>query len=258
MVQNSPERAAQLLVAVRQGQERLKDLPEDLRPRSTEQAYAIQDGVIRLLGPIGGWKVSPKSGHAEPGCSPISAALIQASPASLAQSAVPGAEIEVEIEIEIEIAVTLGHDLPPRATPYTPEDLRAAIAALHPAVELLSSRFRDRRAAAPLSLLADSQSNAAVVLGAGLAEWEGLDLREVAMHLRLDREQVAAVNGGAGIEDVLAALAWLANHAAARTGGLRKGEVVITGARIGPWSRGDATEVEADVAGLGTVAITFT
>ncbi|UFN48266.1 fumarylacetoacetate hydrolase family protein [Roseomonas sp. OT10] len=246
---NDAERAAALLLEARRGGAPLEDLPVALRPTGIGQAYAIQDAVIRQTGRIGGWKVGPRRGDADPSCAPIGAELIHASPARFA--AMPGAEIEVEI------AVTLGRDLPPRETPYAADDLREAIATLHPAIELLGSRFRDRKAASALSVVADSQSNAAVVLDPGRADWQGLALESVGMRLRLDGAEVATVAGGADTANVLSALAWLADHAAARTGGLRRGDVVITGARLGPWPRGAATDVEAEVAGLGTVGIAF-
>jgi 2-keto-4-pentenoate hydratase len=244
------EQAARLLVGARRGGHRLAELPEELRPATIGQAYAIQDAIIRQLGPIGGWKVGPRRGNVDPSCAPLSAALIHASPGHFAPGEVPAAEAEVEI------AVKLGRDLPPRGKAYGPDDLREAIVAIHPAIELLSSRFVDRKVAAPLSVIADSQSNAAVVLGEELADWRGLDLGRVAMRLRLGGVEVARTEGGPGTEEVLGALAWLADHAAARTGGLKKGDVVITGARVGPWPLGEAA-TEAEATGLGRVTVDF-
>jgi 2-keto-4-pentenoate hydratase len=244
------EQAALLLVGARQGGHRLADLPEDVRPATIEDAYAIQDAANRHLGPVGGWKVGPRRDGEEPRCAPISAELIKSSPATLSRSQTPAAEAEVEI------AVKLGRDLPPRRHPYTADDLRAAIASVHPAIEVLSSRFLDRKAVAPLTAIADGQSNAAVILGEGRCDWAALDLGTVAMRLRLDGKEVKATQGGSATEDMLAALAWLADHAAARDGGLKKGDVVITGARLGPWPIGGA-QTEADAEGLGTVRLTF-
>jgi 2-keto-4-pentenoate hydratase len=246
------ERAALLLMGARQSGQRLADLPDDLQPATVAQAYAIQDAAMRHMGPIGGWKVSPLRPGADPGCAPVSAALIHASPAAFTLSEMP------DTEIEVEIAVKLGRDLPARETSYEAADVRMAIATLHPAVELLGSRFKDRKAVSALSAVADSQSNAGIVLGEGLADWAGLDLGRVVMGLRIGGEEVSSTDGGADTANVLDSIAWLANHAASRNGGLKKGDVIITGARIGPWSVGNtATIVEAEVAGLGVVTITF-
>ncbi|WP_431284589.1 2-keto-4-pentenoate hydratase [Humitalea sp. 24SJ18S-53] len=252
MSANAADQAARLLLDVRGGGSRLAKLPDGLQPATIAQAYAIQDAVNLALGPVAGWKVSPLRGTDPPNCAPIGAALIHASPARLASGALPGAEIEGEV------AVTLGRDLPPRATPYGPDDLGAAIASVHLAVEVLSSRFQDRKAVPPLGVVADSQGNAAVVLGPARGDWRDLELGGVAMRLLVGGAEVASVAGGADTANVLASLAWLANHAAARMGGLRRGDVVITGARAGPRPIGlGATTVVADAPDLGRVEIAF-
>jgi 2-keto-4-pentenoate hydratase len=252
MAPSTADQAAGLLLQARAGGPPLEDLPEDLRPTTVEQAYAIQDAVNRQLGRIAGWKVSPLRGTTAPNCAPIGAALIHASPARLALSALPAAEVEAEI------AVTLAHDLPPRAAPYGPDDLRAAIASVHPALEVVHSRFRDRKSAPQLSVVADSQGNAALVLGPALQDWQGLELGGVAMRLRIGGVEVAAAEGGFDTANVLASLAWLANHAVIRCGGLKRGDVVLTGARAGPKPVGPApAAVLADASGLGRVEIAF-
>lgn len=252
MPPSAPEQAASLLLQARADGKPLEDFPENLRPTTIVEAYAIQDAVNRQLGRIGGWKVSPMRGTAAPNCAPIGAALIHASPARLSLAILPGAEVEAEI------AVTLGHDLPPRATPYEAEEMRAAIASVHPALEVVQSRFRDRKAVPQPSVVADSQGNAALVLGPGLRGWHSLELGSVAVGLWIGSTEVAAVEGGFDTANVLASLAWLANHAALRTGGLKQGDVVLTGARAGPKPVGQApTAVLAEAAGLGQVEIVF-
>lgn len=248
---STADQAATILTEARRGGHRLADLPEELRPANVAEAHAIQDATLRHLGAIGAWKVSPIRPDAEPGCAPIAASLITSSPATYTAAQLP------EAEAEVEIAVKLGRNLPPRAAPYTADDLREAIATVHPAIEVLSSRFINRKAVAALTAVADGQSNAAIVLGAARKDWAGLDFGKVAMRLRLDGKEVTATEGGTPTDTVLASLAWLANHAGKRHGGLKQGDVVITGARLGPWRIGTATAT-ADVDGLGEVSITIT
>jgi 2-keto-4-pentenoate hydratase len=252
MSPSTTDQAARLLLQARAGGPPLDALPENLRPATIEQAYAIQDAVNRQLGRIAGWKVSPLRGTAPPNCAPIGAALIHPSPARLALGTLPRAEVEAEI------AVTLGQDLPPRDTPYGREDMRAAIASVHPALEVVHSRFQDRASVPQPSVVADSQGNAALVLGPGLRDWQGLELGGVAMRLRIGGAEVAAAEGGFDTANVLASLAWLANHVALRTGGLKRGDVVLTGARAGPKLVGPTpTAVLAEARGLGRAEVTF-
>jgi 2-keto-4-pentenoate hydratase len=94
------------------------------------------------------------------------------------------------------------------------------------------------------------------VLGPGRTDGLSLEFATVAMRLRIDGAQVADTAGGATTEAVLGALVWLANHAAARNGGLKAGQIVITGARLGPVPITGST-AEAEVEGLGTVSLTL-
>lgn len=246
----TPAQATALLVKARQSGHRIADLPEDARPTSIEQAYAIQDATVRQISTVGGWKVSPMRPGAPPNCAPIAASLIHASPARFVYDTMSAPEVEVEV------AIRLGRDLPPRGAAYEADEMRAAIGSLHPAIEMLNSRFVDRKTVSPLTALADAQSNAAVVIGAGLQDWQETELGRVAMRLRIAGSECAATEGGPDTNNALAALAWLANHVAARCGGLRAGDVVITGARLGPWLIAKRpAEIEADVAGLGIVEI---
>jgi 2-keto-4-pentenoate hydratase len=221
------EQAAAVLLSARRDRTLLADLPADLRPTTIAEAYAIQDASVRRHGEVRGWKVGPARNGDEPRCSPLTASVL-VSPAS-----VPGTRL-VPLELELEVAATLAADLAPRGRAYSVEDVAAAIGSLHLAFELIGSRFEDRRRVSPLTAVADQQSNAGVVIGPGLTAWRELDLSTVDLTLALDGEQVGAARGGASTAALLDLVTWLANHAAARGAGLRSGEVIITGARLGP------------------------
>lgn len=249
MTTDDHRRAAAILLAAWSEGRPVADLPAALAPATLADAYAIQDAVLRLKGgSIGGWKIAAGTAG-EPRCAPLPAAAIQESPAVRTAAGTPSPRIEVEV------AARFGRALPPRGTPYGPADLADAIASLHPALELLSSRFIDNKAVSPLSALADSHSNTGVVLGAPVAAWQGIDLGRVSIGLFYDGKPAGEAEGGPGTRSVLATLAWLANHAAARRGGLKAGEIVITGARIGPLPVPPGTLIEADLLSLGRVSL---
>lgn len=224
---STTEEAAALLFAARRDLTLLTDLPACLRPATIEEAYAIQDAGVRRLGEVHGWKVGPARNGDEPRCSPLTARPL-GSPALLPDAG------PAPLELELELAVTLAAGLPPRDRAYGVEDVAAATGSLHLAFELIGSRFEDRRRVSPLTAVADQQSNAGVVIGPGLTAWRDLDLSAVGLTLAFDDEQVAAKNGDTTTPALLELVAWLANHAAARGVGLRAGQVVITGARLGP------------------------
>jgi 2-keto-4-pentenoate hydratase len=221
------QRAAQLLLDARATGKRLPELPADARPRSAGEAYAVQDAIVRAVGPIAAWKVGARSPSDEPACAPICAPWLVRSPARFAAGtfALNG--------VEAELAFTLARDLPPRASPYTGGDVAAAIASVHAAIEVVESRYADFRAVDAPSLLAVCASHGARGGGAGTPLPASFDVRAQAVELDVDGASAVRDRDSNAAGEPLRLLAWLANHAAARVGGLRKGAVVTTGTWTG-------------------------
>jgi 2-keto-4-pentenoate hydratase len=242
--------AAEFLLAARHSGRRPAALPEDLRPQTIDEAYAIQDAVAAKLGAIGGWKVGAKSASAKPTCAPLPATLILPSPQRFARGRF------AQNGVEAELAFTLSHDLPPRPQPYCAADLEAAVATVHAAIEIVASRFADLAAVDPLSVLADSQSNGALVVGNGVALPPAFESSTQEVSLDIDGIRVLESRGSNPAGDVISLLAWLANHAAARNGGLRRGDLT-TGSWTGMRFVAYGTRVEAAFPGIGGVDIGF-
>lgn len=223
--------AARLLLSARRDPaQRLHALPEVLRPDGAEAAYLVQRAVMAGLGEVGGWKVgfSPELGAFS--CAPLPRTGVLPSPASVDASCTGPAYKEWGIEAEV--AVTLAADLPHRDAPYGEADLRAAIESAHPAIEVLQSRFVDPEAVDKPSLLADSLSHHALVVGPAMAYWDGVDLRHETVRVVVSGQEVKTATGNpAGA--MLPLLVWLANTGAAWAGGLRAGQVVTTGSWTG-------------------------
>jgi len=243
--------AAELLLAARRSGRRLAELPADARPRTIRDAYAIQDAVAATLGSIGGWKVGAKSATAEPTCAPLPADLILRSPQRFASARF------AHNGIEAELAFKLSRDLPPRSQPYGVADVRAAVASVHAAIEVVDSRFLDIGDVDALSLLADFQSNGALVVDDGLVLPEKFESSTQQVALHVDGVDVLESRGSNPAGDVLSLVAWLANHAAARSGGLRCGDIVTTGSWTGMRFVAARTRVKATFAGIGGVDVEF-
>ena len=243
--------AAEFLLAARHSGQRPAALPENMRPRTVGDAYAIQDAVAAKLGAIGGWKVGAKNASAEPTCAPLPATLILRSPQRFAAGrfALNG--------VEAELAFMLSHDLPPRPQPYCVADLEASVATVHPAIEIVDSRFVDLGAVDALSVLADFQSNGALVVGNGVALPHAFESSTQEVALDIDGVRAVESRGSNPAGDVLSLLAWLANHVAARNGGLRCGDLVTTGSWTGMRFVASGTRVEAAFAGIGGVDVGF-
>ena len=218
---------ARLLLEARNSGEAIAELPAALVPASAEEAYAVQDLLAPALGAVAGWKVGAASPEAEPNCAPLFADLVAPSPARFAAERFPLGGIEGEL------AFRFARALPPRPSPYGEEEVWQAAASLHPAIELVQSRFADFRRQHKLGLLADFQSNGAFCFGAGPAEWRGIDILRQKASLMLDGAEAARAIGGNAAGHPRRLLAWLANHLSRRGKGIAAGDIVTTGTHTG-------------------------
>lgn len=252
MTTEAARRAAETLARAWTTGTPIAALPADARPGTVEDAFAVQDALVQALGGVGGWKVGAATPTAEPRRAPLPASRVRAGVTSLR-----AAEFR-RLGIEAELALRVGRDLPPRGTPYTLDEVLAAMETLHPAIEVVDSRYADRERMDEMSLLTDLQSHGALVVGAAVRDWRGLDLARRRVRLVIDGQVVVEHEGGNTAGDPLRGVLWLANHLAARGAGLAAGQVVTTGSTTGlRWVEPGAT-VEAAFPGIGTVTLTFT
>lgn len=248
MNQTNIDTATRLLLEARANNRQLSGLPPGCIPQDAAEAYAIQDAVTSAFGPTGGWKVGAKGPDAQPSCAPLPFGLIYPTPCSLPPSTAG------TLGIEAEIAVRLKQDLPPRGTPYTRAEAIAAIGSIHPAIEIVTYRFAEHGKQTPLTLLADSLGNSALLYGTGRTERFDIDQTSQPVQLYFGANKVADAVGGNPAGDIFRLLSWLANHAAERCGGLRAGQIVTTGSCTGLLYAEAGTEVKAVFPGLGEIA----
>ncbi|KKC41076.1 hypothetical protein WH87_02760 [Devosia epidermidihirudinis] len=239
--------AAALLAEVRETGVALTGFPAELVPEDRSEIYALQDALIAALGPVGGWKIAAGS-EAVPLCSPLleGGYLVSGDRLSIADNRLTVVEVEVGFRFK--------SALPPRSNPYDRDEVLAAIEGALTAIEMVGIRFAPGVEVPRAVQMGDLQVNAAVVTGAVVADWEGLDLGTLKVRADIGAAHYE-VDTGTSTEAVIDALVWLANEGALRQGGLKAGEVVITGARINQ-PVGDAGDlVVASIEGLGEVRL---
>ncbi len=246
--------AAAALAAARQDRKRIDALPDGARPQTVADAHAIQDAVTALLGAeVSAYKANaPTPG--DPTSSglrgPIYAAETYASPAAFPVAIAP------QCGVEGEIAFRFRQDLPPRDTPYTRDEVAAAVDA-SVAIEVVSSRFANPDAAAVLDKLADRISNGGFVIGTIVEDWRALDLAKLKVRLTVNGETVLEQIGGHPIGDPLAVAVALVEML--RTGvGVKAGQFVTCGSCTGLRyiKPGDTCSVTFEK--LGGAELTFT
>jgi 2-keto-4-pentenoate hydratase len=244
------ETADALLNARRTGY-RLTDLPANLQPQSLDEAYAIQDRMAPAFGEIGGWKIGAPSPDATPMYAPMPVAWIAATGSTLA------GERWRYRGLEAEIAFLVGSDLPPRTQPYTREEVLAAMASCHPAIEILEPAFEDPTKATRMAMAADLQMHGGFVYGPAFPNWQSIDFSKEKVMLAVDGIVRVERTGSNTAGDLLRLLPWLANEGATRTGGLHKGQWITTGSWTGNTLASPGSAVEVNFSSAGRVDLRF-
>ena len=253
-------RAAEALIQARTDYKVLDGFPGGVFPADIHEGYAVLDAIAtQMTVPIGGWKaaltndaIMRKMKTNAPACGPLFQPYIRPAPAHLNLPA------ESMRGIECEFAFRMAVSLPPREQPYTNAETAAAVASLHPAIEVVDFRVKNAMAHGAGALIADFCANAALVYGAGFEDWDDFDLASHTVTLHVDGEAVVTGVGREVLGDPRNSLTWVANFLSNRGKGLKAGEWVTTGSTMGIYPVPAGSVVAADFGTLGTVDVTFT
>lgn len=254
--------AAELIAAARRTRVPLAALPSALAPRHEADGYRIQTTVHDILGreqgPLAGYKIGCTSpvmqqylGIPHPCGGGVFASCVQTSGVALNHRDF------VRVGVECEIAVRLGRDLDAGLAPFTAETVAEAIEAYHPAIEIVDDRYADWSTLGAPTLIADDFFAAGCVLGEAVLRSRAPALATVVGRAILNGAEAARGTGADVLGHPHNALAWLANHLAARGSMLRVGEIVLTGSLVKTLWLDAGDEVTMDLSGLGSVSARF-
>jgi 2-keto-4-pentenoate hydratase len=157
--------------------------------------------------------------------------------------------------LEFEIAVRMRRDLrPPAGRSLDLADVADALEGVCPAIEIIDDRHADYGALDMLSVIADNAWNAGIVLGT-FADGDRLDLAAIEGVVSVDGNPVDRGRGSDVLGHPLHSVAWLATALANGGGGLRAGDIVMTGSIV-PTRFPDRPSTYRFAAGeLGTVEV---
>ena len=233
------ERAGEWLYEAHRARGPFASLPAELAPRDAGEAYAIQSEFVGMrsatLGQVTGYKIAltTPAMRAMVGLNDSIAGDMLEKTILRGNSRVRAADYG-RLIVEFEIAFEMAEDLPAIGAPYDRASVSRAVAAAMPAIELADDRNADytKLPGSALMLIADNAWNEGAVLGDPVTKWQGIDLAALQGVATINAANVGIGHGRDVMGHPLDALAWLANHLAARGLGLWRGDVVITGSLV--------------------------
>ena len=232
MDEEAAARGGAMLWEAWQARRQIGALPDDCRPQTLDEAYAVQDGLAASAGlTLAGYKIGATNARVQARFgvdAPFSGRLfrdyVHGSPLTRA-----GRRGQL---LRDRGGVRLRHGrstLPPRAAPYTRDEVAAATASVHPAIEVPDSRYADWLSMKAEDLIGDNAIGCLLCLGPAAAGGLAHDLAGQQVIVRVNGE-VASEGAGANVlGDPWNVMVWLANHLRARGLALEAGHVVTTG-----------------------------
>ena len=245
------------LVRARRAAIGLPAFPGDL-PETLDDAYALQAEAGRLWDDeIAGWKIGRITGEAEQRLrkdrfiGPMFASTVShvvtddIAPFPI----IPGGSAALESEI---VAV-LGQDVAPERTDWRRDEVRALLSGLHIAIEVAGCPVPGVGGLGPLASIAAFGNNLALIVGPAMADWQDVDMDEVACRTTIDGRIVGEAVAGQLPGGPLQAIAFALNQAAELGIALPAGTLLSTGAITGVHPIDQGQRAEADFGRWGTL-----
>jgi len=245
--QEACKQAATELLARRESNQKAGPLPAACRPTNFDDALAIQAATVEVSGKkIAGWKCLVPLNPEQIIVAPVLEGTVQQGTECLVKSTEPGKTL-----IEPEIAFVLGADLPARTEGYTNEEVDAAIATTHMALELLQRRYAPSDDLIFADRQADCLLNQGIFVGPEITKAQAYDAAKI--DITIDDQKHDGKHPNLSAQ---APIYWFVDFACKNGLNLEKGQAIITGSYDG------AIEVpvkttEITYEGFGSYQVTF-
>ena len=247
-----------------QSGESFDQIPADIRPHTRTQGYAAQACLPEASGrKVLGWKIAATStaGQQHINVSGPLAGRILSGQVLPTGAEVPALGNRMRVA-EPEMAFVFGREVPARAQPYSEAEVMAAVASLHPSIEIPNSRFAVFTQAGEAQLLADNACAHQFMLGEAAPDaWRSLDLSRHPVRAAVTGASGQAWHregsGAAVLGDPRTGLTWLVNELSALGIGLQPGQFVTTGTCMPPLELHEGDQVLADFGVLGQIGMRF-
>ena len=249
-----------LLATLRREGRQQSGLEPRLQPADGEAGYHIAQMVAEALGwAVAGWKIAATNAEMQKALrsdSPIYgrvfAPMVKPSPYLVAHAGLCSPIPEVEYQAK------LGQDLPPRAEPYSIQEVTDAVDTLHPGIELAECRFTHDEHFPPLAaILADGAGASTIVYGPGIENWREADIATQEVKLFCNGKLRRRGTAAAALEHPLVPLTWLVNTLSKSGVGMQAGQMISTGTLTGMVAAKPGETYIADFGPFGEVSATY-
>lgn len=256
--------AKSLLQAEKTGKQ-IGILTLDYPEMDMDDAYAIQNAICKIKRSEGhsiiGWKIGLTSKAMQYALGikiPDSGILFENMIFENGKTVPKGRFIEPRIEAEIAFVFksSLG------GSDVTRADVLSATDYVSPAIEILDTRIVREdmftgKTRTVFDTISDNAANAGVVLGAQRHSVDAFDLRWVGVITSRNGEVEETGLGAGVLNDPVESIVWLAHRMAAYGQAIEPGQIILSGSFIRPVECPFGTEITADFADFGAVAILF-
>ncbi|KAA1011744.1 2-keto-4-pentenoate hydratase [Paraburkholderia panacisoli] len=230
----------------------LGTLPPEQVPADARAAYAIQHEILSASGArIGGWKIGAKSASGPIQGAPLPHVDLHADGTRLSRDGF------APLGLELEIAFRFGRRFEPSTTPYSEDEVKAAIGSIGATIEVVASRYAAWPDIDKLAQLADLQNHGALIVGEFIPYREDFPFVAPSLHFSFDGRDVVETAPANPAGDPRRLLTWLVNHASSRGIAVTPEMIVTAGSYTGMFFPRKAGTASGRIEGLAPVSVTL-
>jgi 2-keto-4-pentenoate hydratase len=253
--------AADFIGSLWRDEKRCAALPAELQPKSRAEGYHIQAlHEVMSEAPLAGWKIAATSvaGQKHIGVDGPLAGRYIAERVVQSGGTIPFGRNHMRVA-EVEFAFRMGRDLLPRFQSYSENEVFAAVASAHPAIEIPDSRYDRFEIVGAPALIADNACAHWMALGEAMPdEWRNVDLAVFQPVGRIAGKADVIGKGTNVLGSPRIAMTWLANELSGLGVTLKAGQFVTTGTCLAPMPIAKGDHVTGDFGMLGKIEVRLT
>ncbi|MBP1947136.1 2-keto-4-pentenoate hydratase [Virgibacillus litoralis] len=258
LITNKEKEIINYLYAAEQDAVEVIKVTDDYPELTIEEAYGLQDGLLaHKLVENGTKKIGLKLGLTSKakqemmGVNEAIYGVLHNDMLAYEWEPVVHAQL-IHPKAEPEIAFFMDQDL--KGADITEEDVINATKYVAPAIEIIDSRYKDFKFTL-VDVVADNCSSAKFIVGSKWVSPDTVDLGNIGMVMTKNGKVAATGSSAAVLGHPATAITWAVHQLAARGKGLKKGDIILSGAMSGAIAFDSGDSIIAEFDNLGSVSM---